>query len=88
MNSEKSWVLQVDPNIHKFIKKIPRRDAERILLSLEDLGKDPFAGDVKKLSGTDLWRKRIGSYRLFYEILTSKKMILIFSLQRRSSKTY
>ncbi|MBI2024454.1 type II toxin-antitoxin system RelE/ParE family toxin [Candidatus Giovannonibacteria bacterium] len=50
---------------------------------------DPFFGDIQKMKGEkNTWRRRIGSYRLFYKIYSDKKIILVFRLERRTSKTY
>ena len=50
----------------------------------------PFIrGDIQKMRGKDnVWRRRVGSYRIFYKIETSEKTILVFYLERRTSKTY
>lgn len=48
-----------------------------------------FNGDIQKMKGEyNAWRKRIGAYRLFYEIVNSEKIIHVFNLERRSSNTY
>ena len=89
MNSEKNWVLQVDPAVYKFLNKIPRYDAERIFVTIESLPNNPFLGDVQKMKGEkDAWRKRIGAFRIFYELISAEKLIRVFHLERRTSKTY
>ena len=89
MNLEKSWVLQVDSAVYKFLKKISRRDAESILFAIESLPDDPFYGDVQKMKGEEhTWRRRIGSYRIFYELIPAEKVIYVVNAERRTSKTY
>lgn len=62
MNSKENWVLQVDPAVYKYLKKIPRQDAERILFVIEkELPENPFSGDIQKMGGeVDTWRRRVG----------------------------
>ena len=48
MNLSVNWVLQVDTVVYKFLNKIPRKDAERILIAINNLSNDPFYGDIKK----------------------------------------
>jgi len=36
----------------------------------------------------DVWRRRTGSYRIFYEVDTVRKIIYVFDIKRRTSKTY
>jgi len=89
MNSNENWVLQVDPVVYKFLKKIPRREAERILATVNDLPRDPFYGDIQKMGGEkNVWRRRIGSYRIKYEVIPQERVIHVFRAERRTSRTY
>lgn len=89
MSLSKNWDLQVNPGILKFLKKLPHRDAEAILHTLRLLPTDPYFGDIQKMKGKEnAWRRRIGSYRIFYRIKVSERIILVFRLERRGSKTY
>ncbi len=47
----------------KFLKRQPRDVANRILDAIENL---PF-GDVKKLKNSDLYRLRVGKYRVIFD---------------------
>lgn len=81
--------MQVDPCVYKFLKKTPREDGERILLVIDELLFNPFNGDIQKMKGEEnSWRRRIGSYRIFYEILSREKIIHLFHAERRASNTY
>ena len=89
MSSKTNWVLEIDPIIFKILKKIPRKDAQRILFAIENLSLNPYSGDIQKMKGEkNVWRRRIGSYRIFYEIISQLKIINVFWLERRTSKTY
>lgn len=89
MDLSKSWALEIDPCIFKTLKRIPRHDAEVILEVIKLLPINPYFGDIKKMEAEEgAWRRRIGSYRMFYRINIFKKVILVFHLERRVSKTY
>jgi len=89
MSSLKNWGLRVDPNIYKFLKKVPRHDAEAILKVIRLLPINPFVGDIQKMKGErDTWRRRIGSYRIFYKLKIPDRTVLVFRLERRTSTTY
>lgn len=89
MNSHGSWDIRVDENVYKALKKTPRRDGERILEVIRLLPFDPYFGDIQKMKGEpDSWRRRIGSYRLFYRIKNEVRVVLVFRLERRTSNTY
>jgi len=89
MNLRQNWDLQIDSSVLKSLKKIPRRNTEAILLVIKLLTVDPYFGDIQKMKGEEnSWRRRVGSYRIFYEINISEKTILVFKVERRASHTY
>jgi mRNA-degrading endonuclease RelE of RelBE toxin-antitoxin system len=89
MNSKTSWVLQIDPAIFKYLKRMPRGDVERILFIIQNLPLNPFSGDIQKMRDEkNIWRRRVGAYRIFYELIPQSKIISVFRVERRTSKTY
>ena len=89
MNSPKNWDLQIDPGIFRALKKIPRPTAEVILNVIKLLPLNPLFGDIQKMKGeNNVWRRRIGSYRIFYKIKVVERIILVFHIERRTSNTY
>jgi len=81
--------LRIDPVVFKNLRKIPRKDIERILFIIKNLPSNPFTGNIQKMKGEkNVWRRRIGSYRIFYEILPDSNIIHVFRVERRTSKTY
>ena len=89
MNSPANWDLQIDQSVLKALKKIPQKHSRMILLTIKLLPVSPYFGDIKKMKGeNNTWRRRIGSYRIFYKIKLEQKIILVFWLERRSSSTY
>ncbi len=89
MSSSKNWELHIDTSVLKALKKVPGRDVEALLLVIGLLSDDPHFGDIKKMKGAeDVWRRRVGVYRIFYSIKRAEKIILVFRVERRTSKTY
>ena len=89
MNSRKSWVLRVRDSVYKQISKFPAQDQRKILEAIELLPVNLYFGDIEKMKDEkNNWRKRIGSYRLFYEIKQTEKVIYVFWVERRTTKTY
>ncbi|WP_051839696.1 type II toxin-antitoxin system RelE family toxin [Streptomyces sp. NRRL WC-3719] len=63
-----------------------RPDAMRILTALTALGDDPYRqdADVKKLTGpSGLYRLRVGSYRIAYQINDGELLILVVKVGDR-----
>lgn len=89
INSLQNWDLQIDLDVYKILKRIPRDNAEKILGVIKFLPANQYFGDIQKMKGKDdVWRRRIGSYRIFYKIKLIEKSIIVFYLERRKSKTY
>lgn len=89
MSLNTNWVLQIDPVVYKFLDTIPRKDSARIFSVINVLPTDPFHGDIQKMSGEEnVWRKRVGAYRIKYELLSREKIIHVFRAERRTSSIY
>ncbi len=68
------------------LRAISRPDAMRILTALTALGDDPYRedADVKKLTGpSGLYRLRVGSYLVAYQISDGELVILVVKVGDR-----
>ncbi len=84
-----NWTVIIDGYAEKYLKRIPKKDANRVRKVLRELTHNPYAGDIEKIEGNkDVWRRRIGSYRILYEINENRKLIYVFDIKRRASSTY
>ena len=74
----------------KSLKKIPSEYQVRIKRILPRLKENPFSLDLKKLGSPHQTshRLRIGDYRIFLDIDTETKIIIIVDIKRRTSQTY
>lgn len=89
MNSNVSWVLQVDPKVTKILKKIPQSQTKHIIIAIEQLPSNPYGGDIQKMRGEkNVWRRRVGEYRIFYEIIPEDSVLHVFHVERRTTTTY
>lgn len=89
MNLSKNWGLHIGPDVYKALGELPRHNAEVILKAIAFLATNPYFGDIQKMKGADgVWRRLIGTYRLFYKITAKEKIILVFRIERRNSNTY
>ncbi|MCD9875524.1 type II toxin-antitoxin system RelE family toxin [Streptomyces guryensis] len=71
---------------HRQLRAISRPDAMRILTALTALGDDPYRedADVKKLTGpSGLYRLRVGSFRVAYQINDGELVILVVKVGDR-----
>jgi len=68
------------------LRAISQPDAMRILTALTALGDDPYRedADVKKLTGpSGLYRLRVGSYQVAYQINAGELVILVVKVGDR-----
>lgn len=84
-----SWEIRVHKDVEKEMRRFPLHDKNRILEGIDEIRINPYIGDIKKMSGEEnVWRRRIGSYRIFYELYYDESCVVIFRVERRTSKTY
>lgn len=66
------------------MRKLSEPDKKRILREIGSLEDDPHPSGAKKLQGVDsLWRIRVGSYRVVYEIPDAKLPLLVLRIAHR-----
>lgn len=84
-----NWQVRIANTARKNLKRFPIKDKERIKLSLDELVFNPYGGDIEKMEGKEnSWRRRIGSYRVFFDIDKKNKIINVVHIKRRTSSTY
>jgi len=83
------WRVIVDPSAVKQLLRLPKKDILRIRFILTEIGNNPFSGDIRKMKGEDsIWRRRVGSYWIKYELCLSENIVYIFDIECRGSNTY
>jgi mRNA-degrading endonuclease RelE of RelBE toxin-antitoxin system len=56
------------------------------LAGLENLQTDPFSGDIKRIKGKeDIFRLRLGSFRVYFRVITAARAIEILLVNQRSA---
>jgi mRNA interferase RelE/StbE len=66
------------------LKGVPRGAAARIIMVIEALGRNPFPQGTKKLSGKhDIYRLRVGNYRILYQVREKILVVLVVSIGHR-----
>ena len=68
-----------------FIVEIPKAQRENLRTVIADMKSNPFSHPYRKIRGeTNLYRIRLGAYRMLYEVNESQKRIVVLKLDRRS----
>ncbi len=79
------WELEYERDARKQLRAIRDRvELHRIEQALLQLRRNPRPAGVKKLSGhIDLWRIRVGDWRIVYRIEDGRLLILIVTVAKR-----
>ena len=71
-------------NAAKVLRTMPRNVAATIQAKIKVLANDPYsATNVKKLTGRDGYRLRVGDWRVLFEINDGKLVILVLAVRPR-----
>jgi mRNA interferase RelE/StbE len=78
--------IEFSPTAERQFKKLPKEVQARLKHRIDILAENPFPRGVKKLSAEeDLYRLRIGDYRIIYQVQGKALLILILKLWHRKN---
>ena len=82
-----NWEIILSKNAEKSLLKIEPSYKDKIKSAILELSINPLFGDVKKLKGeyNGFYRKRVGVYRIIYEINKNKIIITIVDILIRGN---
>jgi mRNA interferase RelE/StbE len=76
--------IEVSTTAEQQLKKIRREDKVRILRSISLLANEPRPGGCRKMSGyNDIYRIRVGNYRVIYQIDAKRIIVVILKIGHR-----
>ena len=79
-----TYQVIIQPSAAKAIRKLDRDTQAKVVRLLEALAAEPRPVGVTKMAGDDnLWRVRIGDYRVVYEVHDRKLIVLIVRVANR-----
>lgn len=82
-----SYTIEFRPAARREFKKLPAQFKKQITLKIDSLADNPRPVDTKKLQdsplGTDLYRVRVGDYRIIYSIFDKMLIVLIVKIGGR-----
>ena len=79
-----SYRLEVSATAERQIRKLNRADQIRILQAIRRLAANPWPRGCRKLRGfEDIYRIRVGTYRVIYSVENKRLLILILKVGHR-----
>jgi mRNA-degrading endonuclease RelE of RelBE toxin-antitoxin system len=84
-----TWVLHVTGPAQKSLRRLPAKDQARVKAALIAMQNDPFGGDIVRLHAQPTaWRRRLGNYRIFFDVHPERQLVTVVAILRRTSTTY
>jgi mRNA interferase RelE/StbE len=84
-----TWKIEYGRRVPKSLARLPLDDHRRIVNALAAMQDDPLSGDVQVLRNRPTsYRRRIGNYRILFDLELTTRMVLIHDVVRRSTTTY
>jgi mRNA interferase RelE/StbE len=79
-----SYRIEVSATAERQIRKLPREDQLRVLRAIRPLATEPVPPGSRKLRGyDDVYRIRVGTYRILYRVEGRRLVIIILKIGNR-----
>ena len=84
-----NWSVRIARRASRAVARAPTADRLRLLTALHEMASNPFRGDVVRLQALPgHWRRRVGSWRIFFVVNTAEHTVEVSAVVRRTSTTY
>ena len=79
-----TYSIDFRPSALKALRKLPKSVRIRVAETLNSLASQPFPSGVKKLINEEnVFRVRVGDYRIVYQVISDKLLILVLRVGHR-----
>ena len=79
-----TYRVELMPRANRQLQKLPGNVQLRLTRALRRLEDDPRPPGVKRITGAEnLWRMRVGQYRIVYEIHDDRLLVLVVRVGHR-----
>jgi mRNA interferase RelE/StbE len=83
--AERHWQIIIDRQPEKVFRRLPNPLLQRIREKIRTLAADPRPPGCKKLAGYDnLYRVRVGDWRISYAVEDDRLIVLVLEVAPRS----
>jgi mRNA interferase RelE/StbE len=79
-----SYKVVPKPSVEKDLRSLPKSTIVRVIKQIDELANEPFPRQAVKLQGgEELYRIRVGDYRVIYGVDRAAKLIIIHHVRHR-----
>ena len=83
------WGLVLANRARRALGRASRTELARIRSALHAMTDDPYSGDTKMLKGSGgAFRRRVGEWRIIFDTLPDRHLIVVTEITLRGSHTY
>ena len=75
--------IEIKKSAFRALKKLPQFDQIQIAKVIKRLSVEPRPQNAIKLAGSSFYRVRCGDYRIIYDVLNDRLIIIILKLAHR-----
>lgn len=83
MPDPQPWTVRFHRDFEKELRQLLKPAIRRIFAALEGLADDPLPPGSGKVRGHDLWKVRVGPYRIVYVIDELSRTISLYRIGHR-----
>ena len=77
------YKVELRRRVRQSLDKLPEKDRQVVIATLESLEQEPRPRGVEKIRGTEFWRIRKGDYRAIYYINDREQIITVVRIGHR-----
>ena len=76
--------IRVSRTAERGLRRLERRDQQRIVAAVRSLASDPRPPGSRKLQGyEDVFRIRVGAYRILYSVSNTELIVIVLKIGHR-----
>ena len=82
-----AYEIKLHRDVEKQLRRVPKKQQERLVNTMRSFCNDPRPHSCEHLQN-ELYRLRVGEYRILYAIFDDEVVVVVCKVERRSEKTY
>jgi mRNA-degrading endonuclease RelE of RelBE toxin-antitoxin system len=83
------WNVSVRKAADKNVARAPEKERNQLRRALEEMQENPKSGDVVPLKNERAaFRRRVGHWRLFFDLYPERELVDVVAIERRTTTTY
>ena len=82
-----SYMVLLHRDVEKQLRRIPKKYQESLVNTMRSFREEPKPRGCEHLQD-ELYRKRVGNYRVIYAVFDKEVVVVVCKVSRRSEKTY